>query len=173
MLCLYDFLVWELQAKCIDLAVAILYIVLVSVFFGWGLFHRTRKANPASVTKPWWTVMDDSEVHSVNREKNENPPMQVKTNFVSKYVYINYVCSEIYISYVMCMVWKFKFTSVFYDLMVCVLLAGHLHSIYLLRFMDHICHFWTHRPQSWNHVWFFPFCCHFYDHCKFLFFGQV
>ncbi|KAL6279197.1 hypothetical protein ACE6H2_016078 [Prunus campanulata] len=67
----------SVKAKCIDLAVAILYIILVSVFFGWGLFHRTRKANPASVTKPWWTVMDDSEVHSINREKNENPPMQV------------------------------------------------------------------------------------------------
>ncbi|KAH0974444.1 hypothetical protein GBA52_016343 [Prunus armeniaca] len=67
----------SIKAKCIDLAVAILYIVLVSVFFGWGLFRRTRKANPASMTNPWWNVMDDSEVHSINREKNENPPMQV------------------------------------------------------------------------------------------------
>ncbi|KAB2626246.1 Niemann-Pick C1 protein-like [Pyrus ussuriensis x Pyrus communis] len=66
----------EVHVKCIDLAVAVLYIVLVSVFFGWGLFHRTRKTNPASRTEPWWNVMDDGEVHS-NREKNENPPMQV------------------------------------------------------------------------------------------------
>ncbi|BBH02663.1 Patched family protein [Prunus dulcis] len=67
----------SVKAKCIDLAVVILYIVLVSVFFGWGLFRRTRKANPASMTNPWWNVMDDSEVHSISREKNENPPMQV------------------------------------------------------------------------------------------------
>ncbi|XP_034215216.1 NPC intracellular cholesterol transporter 1-like isoform X3 [Prunus dulcis] len=67
----------SIKAKCIDLAVAILYIVLVCVFFGWGLFRRTRKANPASMTNPWWNVMDDSEVHSISREKNENPPMQL------------------------------------------------------------------------------------------------
>ncbi|KAM0964104.1 hypothetical protein ACFX15_022504 [Malus domestica] len=66
----------EKEGKCIDLAVAVLYIVLVYVFFGWGLFHRTRKTKPASRTEPWWNVMDDGEVHS-NREKNENPPMQV------------------------------------------------------------------------------------------------
>ncbi|TQD98300.1 hypothetical protein C1H46_016121 [Malus baccata] len=66
----------SIKAKCIDLAVAVLYIALVSVFFGWGLFHRTRKTKPASGTTPWWNVMDDGEVHS-NREKNENPPMQV------------------------------------------------------------------------------------------------
>lgn len=82
MLHLYAFLACQLQAKCIDLGVAILYIVLVSVFFGWGLFHRTRKQSPASRTKPLWNnVMEDADIHSVNREKNENPPMQVETNF--------------------------------------------------------------------------------------------
>lgn len=91
-----------MQAKCIDLAVAILYIVLVSVFFGWGLFRRTRKANPASMTNPWWNVMDGSEVHSINREKNENPPMQVKTNFVS--MYISIMCVLRFISVMLC-VW--------------------------------------------------------------------
>nr|XP_011465571.1 PREDICTED: Niemann-Pick C1 protein-like [Fragaria vesca subsp. vesca] len=66
----------SIKAKCIDLAVAILYIVLLSVFFGWGLFHRTRKQSPASKTKPLWNnVVDDGEVQSIRREKN--PPMQV------------------------------------------------------------------------------------------------
>ncbi|XP_062027066.1 uncharacterized protein LOC133743216 [Rosa rugosa] len=68
----------SIKAKCIDLAVAVLYIVLVSVFFGWGLFNRTRKQTPASRKKPLWNnVMDDGEVQSISREKNENPPMQV------------------------------------------------------------------------------------------------
>ncbi|KAK9928380.1 hypothetical protein M0R45_025517 [Rubus argutus] len=71
----------SIQAKCIDLGLAILYIVLVSVFFGWGLFHRTRKQSPASRTKPLWNnVMEDADIHSVNREKNENSPMQVLEN---------------------------------------------------------------------------------------------
>lgn len=61
--------------------------MLVSVFFGWGLFHRTRKQSPASKTKPLWNnVVDDGEVQSISREKN--PPMQVQTNFQRIYVHL-------------------------------------------------------------------------------------
>ncbi|XP_050376626.1 uncharacterized protein LOC126794026 [Argentina anserina] len=68
----------SIKAKCIDLSVAVLYIVLVSVILGWGFYHWSRKQSPASRTKPLGkNVVDDGEVQSISREKNENPPMQV------------------------------------------------------------------------------------------------
>ncbi|KAL4271964.1 hypothetical protein GQ457_13G020620 [Hibiscus cannabinus] len=63
----------SLKPKCIDLALAILYVVLVSVFFGWGLFHQTRKRSRLLDTA------DSGQSHSLNRqkaEKSENLPMQ-------------------------------------------------------------------------------------------------
>lgn len=66
----------SLKAKCIDFALAILYITLVSMFLGWGLFHRTRERNPRSRTKPFLNVSDGGQLHSVNRRKDEHLPMQ-------------------------------------------------------------------------------------------------
>ncbi|GFY86297.1 patched family protein [Actinidia rufa] len=42
----------SLKAKCVDFAVAILYIILVSVFLAWALFHRKRERSPANQTRP-------------------------------------------------------------------------------------------------------------------------
>ncbi|KAK9271226.1 hypothetical protein L1049_026816 [Liquidambar formosana] len=67
----------SLKAKCIEFSLAVLYIILVSVFFGWGLFHRTRERNPASRMKPLLNVMAGSQLHSVNGQKDENLPMQM------------------------------------------------------------------------------------------------
>ncbi|KAK6277826.1 hypothetical protein POUND7_018149 [Theobroma cacao] len=64
----------SLKAKCVDLALAILYIVLVSMFFGWGLFHRTRKRRSFRM-KPFLNTADGGE-SSVNMQKAENLPMQ-------------------------------------------------------------------------------------------------
>lgn len=47
------------------------------MFLGWGLFHRTRERNPRSRTKPFLNVNDGGQLHSVNRQKDENLPMQV------------------------------------------------------------------------------------------------
>ncbi|KAM4122351.1 hypothetical protein ACB094_01G077000 [Castanea mollissima] len=69
--------VGSLKAKCIDCALAILYITLVSMFLGWGLFHRTRERNPRSRTKSFLNVNDGGQLHSVNRQKDENLPMQM------------------------------------------------------------------------------------------------
>ncbi|XVF74110.1 hypothetical protein PTKIN_Ptkin13bG0033900 [Pterospermum kingtungense] len=66
----------SLKAKCVDLALAILYIVLVSMFFGWGLFHRTRKRSRSFRMKPFSSTADGGESHSINRQKAENLPMQ-------------------------------------------------------------------------------------------------
>ncbi|OMO50471.1 Patched [Corchorus capsularis] len=66
----------SLKPRCVDLALAILYIVLVSMFFGWGLFHRTRKRSRSFRMKPFLDTADGGESHSVHRQKVENLPMQ-------------------------------------------------------------------------------------------------
>ncbi|XP_059634533.1 uncharacterized protein LOC132276909 [Cornus florida] len=67
----------SLKARCIEFVVAILYIILVSVFLGWGLFHRTRERIPASRTKPFLNVMDGREIDSI-KQKEENFPIQMR-----------------------------------------------------------------------------------------------
>lgn len=71
---------WHLQAKCVDFALAILYIILVSLFFGWGFFHRKRERSRSFRMKPLVNAMDGSELHSVERQKEENLPMQVQVH---------------------------------------------------------------------------------------------
>ncbi|KAH9759564.1 SSD domain-containing protein [Citrus sinensis] len=68
----------SLNAKCVDFALAILYIILVSLFFGWGFFHRKRERSRSFRMKPLVNAMDGSELHSVERQKEENLPMQVQ-----------------------------------------------------------------------------------------------
>ncbi|KAF3446900.1 hypothetical protein FNV43_RR12080 [Rhamnella rubrinervis] len=67
----------SLKAKCVDLVVAILYIILVSLFLGWRLFHLNQKKNPTSRTKPLWNVMEGGELRSVSQQKDENPSVQM------------------------------------------------------------------------------------------------
>ncbi|KAB2044724.1 hypothetical protein ES319_D01G109900v1 [Gossypium barbadense] len=66
----------SLKAKCVDLALAILYIVLVSMFFGWGVFHRTRKRSRSFRMKPFTDAAEGGESHSLSRQKADNLPMQ-------------------------------------------------------------------------------------------------
>ncbi|KAF8410301.1 hypothetical protein HHK36_002827 [Tetracentron sinense] len=68
----------SLKVKCIEFSLAILYIVLVSAFFGWGLFHRkSERRSPASRMKPLLNARDESELHPVNKQKDENLSMQM------------------------------------------------------------------------------------------------
>ncbi|KAE8704227.1 putative serine/threonine-protein kinase cx32 [Hibiscus syriacus] len=66
----------SLKAKCVDLALAILYVVLVSVFFGWGFFHQTRKRSRSFRMKSFLDTTDDGQSDSLNGQKAENLPMQ-------------------------------------------------------------------------------------------------
>ncbi|KAJ0024062.1 hypothetical protein Pint_09225 [Pistacia integerrima] len=68
----------SLKAKCVDFALTILYIVLVSVFLGWGFFHRKKESNKTFRMKPLLNVMDGGELHPVDRPKDENVPMQMR-----------------------------------------------------------------------------------------------
>ncbi|PON66253.1 Niemann-Pick C type protein [Parasponia andersonii] len=49
-----------LKVRCIELSVAILYILLVSAFLGWGFSHRTReRRTPSSSVEPLLNVLHD------------------------------------------------------------------------------------------------------------------
>ncbi|KAL6509851.1 hypothetical protein OROGR_022339 [Orobanche gracilis] len=67
----------SIKAKCVEVAVAILYIMLVSVFLGWGFFHRKRRSRPDARTKPVINIPSGSVVRRINSQKNENIPMQM------------------------------------------------------------------------------------------------
>ncbi|KAL7116492.1 hypothetical protein ACP275_03G008100 [Erythranthe tilingii] len=67
----------SIKAKCVEVAVAILYVVLVSVFLGWGFFYKKRKTSPVSRTKPLVNVPNGGIIRRVNSRKDENIPMQM------------------------------------------------------------------------------------------------
>ncbi|KAK9286900.1 hypothetical protein L1049_015307 [Liquidambar formosana] len=68
----------SLEVKCIEFSLAILYIILVSVFFGWGLFHRRReRRKPVSSMKPLLNFMDEGEINSFKQQKDENRALKV------------------------------------------------------------------------------------------------
>lgn len=58
------------------------------MFLGWGLFHRTRERNPRSRTKPFLNVNDGGQLHSVNRQKDENLPMQVHADLTDALIIV-------------------------------------------------------------------------------------
>ncbi|KAK4276452.1 hypothetical protein QN277_014600 [Acacia crassicarpa] len=67
----------SLTVKCVDLILAILYIILISAFLGWGLYYRMRKRKPSPATKSVSNVVSGGMLHSLDMEKEENLPMQV------------------------------------------------------------------------------------------------
>ncbi|XP_057728449.1 uncharacterized protein LOC130944243 isoform X2 [Arachis stenosperma] len=68
--------VGSLVVKCVDFILAVLYIILMAVFLGWGFYHRIRERKLSYRTKPESNVISGSVVHSHNREKDENLPMR-------------------------------------------------------------------------------------------------
>ncbi|XP_019417010.1 PREDICTED: Niemann-Pick C1 protein-like isoform X1 [Lupinus angustifolius] len=70
--------VGSLTVKCVDLILTVLYIILISVFLGWGLcHHRIRERNPTYRTRPDSNIGSGGVLHSLDGEKDENLPMQV------------------------------------------------------------------------------------------------
>jgi len=76
------FNLWHLQVKCVDLILAVLYIILICVFLGWGLYHRIRERKPTYRTKSVSTVISDGALYTRNREKDENLPMQIHVSML-------------------------------------------------------------------------------------------
>lgn len=62
-----------MQSSCIDFSITILYVIFISAFLGWALFHPTRERRRLSAREePLLNIGDDGEVNSVNLEENEN-----------------------------------------------------------------------------------------------------
>ncbi|VFQ72905.1 unnamed protein product [Cuscuta campestris] len=70
----------SIKAKCIEVSVAITYIVLVSFFLGWGFLHRRKERTPVSKTKPLISPPDTGVIHQINKQKDENVAMQMLEN---------------------------------------------------------------------------------------------
>ncbi|KAL3617746.1 hypothetical protein CASFOL_038067 [Castilleja foliolosa] len=66
----------SVEAKCVEVAMAIVYLVLVPAFLGWGFFHRKRKTGPVTKTLPLVNAPSSSVVRRINSQKDENVPMQ-------------------------------------------------------------------------------------------------
>ncbi|OWM70574.1 hypothetical protein CDL15_Pgr014247 [Punica granatum] len=66
----------SIKAKCVDVSLAILYVILVSLFFGWGIFHRKRERNAAQ-RKPLSNRNDGNQLHGMESQKNEDLPMEM------------------------------------------------------------------------------------------------
>ncbi|KAJ7967073.1 Niemann-Pick C1 protein-like [Quillaja saponaria] len=68
----------SLKLRCFDFSLAILYILLVSAFAGWALFHGKReKRRLGSDGEPLLNVMGDSGNNINNLQKNENLTVEV------------------------------------------------------------------------------------------------
>lgn len=63
----------SLKAKCSDVAVAVVYIVLVSLFLGWGFVHRKKEMSPAFKTKPLANTRSRNGMHSEDQKDAELP----------------------------------------------------------------------------------------------------
>ncbi|XP_044489407.1 NPC intracellular cholesterol transporter 1 [Mangifera indica] len=61
----------SLKVECFNFLLAIAYVLLVSTFFGWGLFWRTRERKiPGSSTEP--LLMNKAETDTSNMQEAEN-----------------------------------------------------------------------------------------------------
>uniref|UniRef100_A0A2P2MG79 Niemann-Pick C1 protein-like n=1 Tax=Rhizophora mucronata TaxID=61149 RepID=A0A2P2MG79_RHIMU len=67
----------SLKAKCVDFALSVLYIIMVSMFLGWGFFHRKRERNETSKMKPSSNASDGGEILSTTGQKEDNPSVQM------------------------------------------------------------------------------------------------
>jgi Niemann-Pick C1 protein len=68
--------------KCVDLTLTVLYIILICVLLGWGLYHRKRERKPAYRTKSVSNVVSGGVLYSRNQEKDENLPMHQVHNWM-------------------------------------------------------------------------------------------
>lgn len=70
------------------MALVILYVVLVSAFFGWSMFHRTGERGTSEYgMEPLLTDGDESEVNYVNFQKNETQVLQFYVLCTNNYFY--------------------------------------------------------------------------------------
>ncbi|MFS8006288.1 putative Sterol-sensing domain, protein patched/dispatched [Helianthus anomalus] len=66
----------SLQAKCVEFSLAIVYILLASLFLWWGLFYKRKERNLTSRHKALTNVTNGGPVQQIHGIKDENIPMQ-------------------------------------------------------------------------------------------------
>ncbi|KAL9661215.1 hypothetical protein QQ045_026037 [Rhodiola kirilowii] len=67
----------SLKVKCIDFALAIIYIMLVSLFLGWGVHHRAKKHIPGLKRKSSLEVTNVSHINPSDLQKDDILSTQV------------------------------------------------------------------------------------------------
>ncbi|KAL2895202.1 NPC intracellular cholesterol transporter 1 [Bienertia sinuspersici] len=63
----------SMKARCSDVVVAVVFVVSLSVFLGWGFVHQKKKMNPASRTKPLTSATSSDGRHSSDLKDGELP----------------------------------------------------------------------------------------------------
>ncbi|XP_022140528.1 Niemann-Pick C1 protein [Momordica charantia] len=63
--------IWFLESSCIDFSITIIYIIFISAFLGWALFHPARERRFSAREEPLLNIGDGHEISSVNLEENE------------------------------------------------------------------------------------------------------
>jgi hypothetical protein len=103
----------------------ILYIVLVSAFFGWGLFNqkRERRRHPSS-TEPLLNVTDDGEFDIDNLRKNEKLVAKVDLDYFHLISYYPVILS-LSIACLLCSVFGFVLNVLMYLCLVCLMTIEH------------------------------------------------
>lgn len=77
-----------MQIRCIEFTVAILYILFLSAFFGWGLFHqKMERRRHSSSTEPLLNVLRD-DCDSDNLQKDVSHSTEV--NFYFYWLFISF-----------------------------------------------------------------------------------
>ncbi|PWA80102.1 patched family protein [Artemisia annua] len=67
----------SLKARCIEVSLAIVYIVLASLFLGWGLCIKRGSRNPSLKANPFANVTNGGRVQHVRSKKDETIGMQI------------------------------------------------------------------------------------------------
>ncbi|XP_074263841.1 uncharacterized protein LOC141586488 isoform X2 [Silene latifolia] len=63
----------SVKARCSDIAVAVVFVVMVSVICGWGFFHQKSKTSPDSRTKPLTNTTGSDKMHSSDPKDGDLP----------------------------------------------------------------------------------------------------
>lgn len=79
-----------MQAKCVDFVLAILYIVLVSLFLGGGLLHRIRGKKKSSQMRPLSEA--GGERNSANLQKPDTIHAQVSVLSLAALRHLSFSC---------------------------------------------------------------------------------
>ncbi|KAL4186468.1 hypothetical protein AMTRI_Chr09g34040 [Amborella trichopoda] len=66
------------KVRCVDFTLTIIYIVLISTFFGWGILRRTRvRSSHSPRMRPLLNAEDENQLRSADKQEKEIRPAQM------------------------------------------------------------------------------------------------